>query len=198
MYSIPQMPLLSAEDMTHETLRSVLARANGGDGPEVLLPFPLTATVVWATLWLEAPSPDTTARRMEGDKVYLIHNGQQYVAIVLDLGSLDLHWFVLPEHRGQQYLSTALRDVILPHLLQDGRTSQRITISRNFGQRPFEASEKLALAVGFEHLPPGEDDTPSVASLQYIPALPEELVGLSIDVMNMVDKLSKIYLEVGE
>ena len=93
--------------MTHETLIRVLERANGGDGPEILLLFPLTDSVVWANLWLEAPQPDKTERRIEGDRVYLIRNEQQYVGIALDMGPEDLHWLVLPEHREYHYLSNA-------------------------------------------------------------------------------------------
>ena len=53
----------------------------------------------------------------------------QYVGIVLVMCN-DLHWHLKKEHRGKGYLSVALNEIILPHLLTE-REEQYITISRN-------------------------------------------------------------------
>lgn len=151
--------------MTNESLSRLLDRANGAEGPEIIIQRPLTKSVSWARVWLAMPRPDESDSMQHGNKAYLIRNGQQYVGIVLDHGFADLHVFVPPPHRGQHYLSNALRDVILPHLLQD-RQEQRITISRNFGQETFQAAERAALAAGFMLLELEEDEE-NVATLQF-------------------------------
>ncbi|WP_139926350.1 hypothetical protein [Hymenobacter sp. DG01] len=162
--------------MTHETLHSVLARANGGDGPEILILRPLTESVVWASLWLEAPRPDQTDRRQHGSKVYLIRNElQEYVGIVLDHGPADLHVYVPPQHRGHHYMSKALREVILPHLFLDGREVQHITISRNFGRKTFEAAQNAALAAGFVPVHRAEDEEQNIATLEFTPVNPDDM-----------------------
>jgi hypothetical protein len=61
----------------------------------------------------------------------------------------DLHWYVIPKFRGNGLLSHALTAHILPHVFLS-RHIQEITIDAGFlGQRGFEASEKVALRVGF-------------------------------------------------
>jgi hypothetical protein len=97
-----------------------------------------------------APSPTApVASNDEGYFLYLILNAEQvYIAAVLDMSD-DLHWLVQPMFRGRGHLTTALRAVILPHLLKQ-RKQQRITINRGIGLKSFNASEKVARAAGFE------------------------------------------------
>lgn len=156
--------------MTNQNLSDLIDRANGQAGEQVLFVRPLTDSVYWAKAWEQAPvlykhtAPDT------GYSLYLIRSRErQYVGIVLDMGPENLHWLVQPAFRKQGYLSTALRDVILPHLLQD-RATQRITLSRNYGEEEFEASNHVARAVGFVPEPPGEHDEESQVAMRYTPA----------------------------
>lgn len=83
---------------------------------------------------------------------YLIKNKEsQYVGIVLVM-SEDLHWYLNKKHRGNGYLSVALNEIILPHLLTE-KEEQYITISRNnIGDENFKASEKVAISVGFKYM----------------------------------------------
>lgn len=60
----------------------------------------------------------------------------------------DLHWFILPEYRGKGYLTNVMKDTILPHLFLS-RQEQRITIDADQIDFNFNASEKVALNLGF-------------------------------------------------
>lgn len=156
--------------MTNENLVALINRANGQAGEQVLFIRPLTDSVHWAKAWHTTPVLNDTTAYVHGYSVYLIRNPElQYVGIVLDMGESDLHWLVLPEHRGNGYLSTALREVILPHLLQE-RETQRITISRNFGPEALEASERVARAAGFVPEPVAEEEEESQVAMRYTPA----------------------------
>ena len=67
------------------------------------------------------------------EKLYLIKDVEgRYVGLVEDRGSSDLHWYTLPGYRRKGYLSTALREVILPHLFLN-RSEKMITISHKVG-----------------------------------------------------------------
>lgn len=137
---------------------------------------PLTETVSVIRCWLAMSRPDDADCLQPSYKAYLIRPPQQaYVGIVLDHGPPDLHVFMNPAHRGQYYLSTALREVILPHLLQD-RDVQQITISRNSGRATFEAAWQAARgrprAAGFVPVAEREQAEENVATLQYRPAEP--------------------------
>lgn len=87
--------------------------------------------------------------KMEPHAFYFIRTGDgRFVGAVHDAVH-DLHWYVVHTYRGQGLMSSALRDVILPHIAATGRTVQPITISRGIGGRKFAASQHLATAVGF-------------------------------------------------
>ena len=58
-------------------------------------------------------------------------NDDKYIGVVLDM-THDLHWVVLPKHRKNGHLSQALRNIILPYLLEEtDRFEQKISIKRS-------------------------------------------------------------------
>ncbi|MVN22182.1 hypothetical protein [Mucilaginibacter arboris] len=81
---------------------------------------------------------------------YFIKNTEgNYIGIVYNMNG-DLHWLILPNYRGKGLLTNALSKTILPHIFQDNRKEQRITIDRErIGDLYYLASLKVALAVGF-------------------------------------------------
>lgn len=161
--------------MSNETLIDLIDRANGRPGEQVLFIRPLTDSVHLAKAWLKPPALLDTTAIINGFPLYLIRNPEQrYVGVVLDMGEADLHWLVLPAYRGKGYLSAALREVVLPHLLQE-RETQRISISRNFGVKVFEASKRVAQAAGFVLEPKSEMDEQNQVTMRYTPADPGEL-----------------------
>ncbi|MCR5890419.1 hypothetical protein LRS06_22080 [Hymenobacter sp. J193] len=158
--------------MNDETLARLIYRANGAYGQEIVVERPLTDTVGWARIWLQAPHPNESDLLTPNYDAYLIRDRtQRCVGLVIDHGENDLHAYVPPHRRGRGLMSQALREVILPHLLGRGdRTEQRITISRNYGQATFEAAARAARAAGFEPLELGEQAEQNTLTLRYRPA----------------------------
>ncbi len=81
------------------------------------------------------------------------------VGAVLDM-IRDLHWFILEEERKKGYLTTALKETILPYLFYDEnneRNIQRITVKRSIGERNYNNSKSVALKLGFKAI--NEDKT---------------------------------------
>lgn len=87
------------------------------------------------------------------DTYFFIKENEKYVGAVLDMSN-DLHWVILPKHRKKGHLSKALKQVILPYLLEETvRLEQKISIKRyEIGETNYQNSLKVALSVGFKLL----------------------------------------------
>jgi hypothetical protein len=85
----------------------------------------LSSRVDFAKVWPVEPRGDVAN---EGsDKFYFIKNEDGvYIAAVLDMHS-DLHVYVKNEYRKKGYLSSAVNEVILPHIGRTGRKKQVVT-----------------------------------------------------------------------
>lgn len=84
---------------------------------------------------------------------FLIKDNDNYVGAVLDM-THDLHWVILPKHRKKGHLSKALKQIILPYLLEEtNRFEQKITIKHNeIGETNYQNSLRVALNVGFKQI----------------------------------------------
>lgn len=84
---------------------------------------------------------------------FLIKDDNKYIGAVLDM-THDLHWVVLPKHRKKGHLSKALKQVILPYLLEEtDRLEQKISINRNqIGEANYQNSLRVALNIGFKQI----------------------------------------------
>ena len=144
--------------MTSESLQSLLERLNKNDTSSSLIYCrPISSNVDFAKIWLEKPKLTDSVTSYDGpDIFYLIKNNENiFVAIVFDM-IRDLHWFVHPDFRGNGHLTEAMKNTILPHLFLT-RDEQRITIKElEIGLANFEASEKVALNLGFVKSTDGE------------------------------------------
>jgi hypothetical protein len=166
--------------MTNENLAALINRANGFSGPQIVFTRPLAANVYLATAWLAAPSlTNRAASSPHGYDLYLIRSaGGVFVGAVLDMVE-DLHWLVSKPFRGHGWLTKALRQVILPHLLQT-REQQTITISRDLDAVDRESSEKVARSVGFVLLEENvHERTFAFRAVEPLPKLPEPAVVVS-------------------
>jgi hypothetical protein len=136
--------------MTNEYLKSLIDKLNENKTDGLIQLRPLSSTVDFAKVWKEKPNPLDKIFYPDGPyKFYFIKNLEGlYVGAVLDMWS-DLHSFVDSKHRGQGYLTKAMKETILFHLFQD-REEQRVTIDENqIGEENFKASEKVTLSLGF-------------------------------------------------
>ena len=84
---------------------------------------------------------------------FLIKENEKYVGAVLDMTN-DLHWVILPKYRKKGHLSKALKQVVLPHILEEmPRLEQKISIKRfEIGETNYQNSLKVALSVGFKQI----------------------------------------------
>lgn len=137
--------------MTENDLKRFINELNKNNAEEYIFLRPLTTAVDFATVWDHTIHPLTKVKSLlPPNSFYFIKNADgYYVAAVSDM-SYDLHWFVLPKYRGKGYLTNSLKSVILPHLFQDNRSEQRITIDKStIGEKNYSASLKVAKALGF-------------------------------------------------
>ena len=136
--------------MTDKQLTRLIKRLNCSNLNELIHLRPLSKHVDFAKVWTEKPkTTDNISYPDCAYNFYFIKNDEGlYVATVLDMNH-DLHWLVLKEHRGNGYLTNALKETILLHLFQD-RDEQRITIDEyHTGSSNYISSEKVALNLGF-------------------------------------------------
>lgn len=144
--------------MTSDSLQSLIEKLNKNDTSSSLIYCrPISSNVDFAKIWLDKPKLTDSVTSYDGpDIFYLIKNNENiFVAIVFDM-KRDLHWFVHPYFRGKGHLTEAMKNTILPHLFLT-RDEQRITIKElEIGLANFEASEKVALNLGFVKSTDGE------------------------------------------
>lgn len=114
--------------MTNETIELVIDNVNDGSGTDRIFLRPLIENVTIAKVWPEYPKG--VAFNEAGYDVYFVYSDdRRCVAAILDMGPDDLHVFVKQESRRQGIMTRALRDVVLPHLLRNRRTEQRVTFN---------------------------------------------------------------------
>ncbi|SFU78047.1 hypothetical protein SAMN05216480_12515 [Pustulibacterium marinum] len=139
--------------MTDQTIHNLLMKLNHSKTSEYVFKRRIGKQVEVAKVWLEKFTMlDFVSNDLGDYRFFLIQNEAGiYVAAILDMHR-DLHGYVLPEYRKQGYLTKALQRVILPFLFYDKECeSLRITIDRQrLGEDGYRASEKVALAVGFQ------------------------------------------------
>jgi RimJ/RimL family protein N-acetyltransferase len=148
--------------MTDKTLKSLINKLNKNKSNDLIFIRPLSSKVDFAKVWIKLTNSTNKSDIPTGPhNFYFIKNDEgKYIATVYDMEDLrDLHWFVLSQNRGQGHLTKALKEVIVFHLFQD-RDTQRITIDENaIGTKNFEASENVALKIGFTRVSQNEKKT---------------------------------------
>ena len=126
--------------MTNENIEDIIDSLNRKDTNDLVFASDLSQAVDISKVWTSLP--EGNIGNESSYLFYLVKNIEGiYVAAVLDMEN-DLHVFVKSDHRKKGYLSRAMNEVILPHLFQEGRKSQRITfenpiigeyVTRNWG-----------------------------------------------------------------
>lgn len=111
----------------------------------------LSATVHYAQLW-----PDFALGFVAEDVIfprvfYFIKDKDTTIGGV-ELFDTSLDCFMSPQYRGKSLFSTAMKEFILPHILQQ-KPLQRLHLNRSeFGERKFEVLKKIFVALGFSVL----------------------------------------------
>jgi|GEM_PF-1499989 len=126
-------------------LKKILDGLNAGRGTGYFFKRPLADNVDQARIWMEKPTPE---RPVFPITAYLIRSDKKYAGGVL--ASESLYAYMLTSMRRKSIMSTALRNIILPHFLQQ-RAIVRVSLSKaQLGERNYISARRLANAVGFE------------------------------------------------
>ncbi|WP_341902857.1 hypothetical protein [Fluviicola taffensis] len=138
--------------MTEREIRKYIDRLNNGKASESIFTRQISENVDVAKVWKKQPKmTDDIIGNFSSYRFFFIKNEfSKYVGAVLDMED-DLHWYVNPKSRKKGYLTTALKESILPYLFYDERKSQRITIEKNaIGEKNYLNSKGVALKLGFK------------------------------------------------
>jgi hypothetical protein len=140
--------------MTDGEVLALIESINNQTHQDSIFLVPIGERVYSARVWTPLSSTgslSTYPSLMDLDFYFIESEREKIIGAVLDMGPSNLHWIVNQAHRGKGYMSTALREWILPHLFHDRkRKSQRITFDSAATEECTRASLQLAKAVGFK------------------------------------------------
>lgn len=141
--------------MTDKGIQKVIDSYNRANKKMIIVSQPIGHNVDYGLVWTD--SNHYNLGDVSPYKFYFIKDGNfKCIGAVLDMKA-DLHWYIIPKSRKKGFLTTALKDVILPHISKS-RKEQRITINKNdIGQENFEASLITAKGAGFKSKTDSDD-----------------------------------------
>ena len=145
--------------MTERDIRKYIDRLNNGKSNESIFIRQISANVDVAKVWSKQPKmTDNIIGNFGSYRFFFIKDEEnKYVGAVLDMYQ-DLHWYIVPRSRKNGYLTTSLKQAILPYLFYDEREIQRITIEKNsIGEKNYLNSKSVAHKLGFKAI--NEDET---------------------------------------
>ncbi len=130
--------------LNNKMLRDLIRSLNKGSKGVDIFTHPISENVEYAKVW--------TKKKVENAvfpapwNIYLIKNPENlYVGAVGDF-DLSLEYYVLSDHRKMGYLTNALKDTILIHILQRRNwTTLKLTIKGRF----YNEAERVAYTAGF-------------------------------------------------
>lgn len=137
--------------MTEKSIIAILNGLNRNPYYGNCIKHSISKNVELAHIWIE------NSRHKHSPKTFfLIKKDNEYVGAVLDM-KIDLHWVTLPQHRRKGYLTTALKEAIIPYLFSVvEREELNILINElEIGTENYDNSLNTALKVGFKKV----DDT---------------------------------------
>lgn len=130
--------------MSHDQLQKYIDQLNGGLNEATIYKRQISDRVDVAKVYPEKMKRDSNVSPYT---IFFIRNeSKEYVGAILDM-CIDLHWYIAEKHRGNQHLTTALREAILPYIFTKFRRGeQEITIKGDF----YEQSRSVAIGLGFK------------------------------------------------
>lgn len=138
--------------MDNNTIEKHIQSLNSGNYEDHIFLRQLTHEVFYAKVW--DPLPEETTSTDSAFLMYFIRNTTEFVGAVVDMRERDLHWFVSSKHRKQGYLTTAMTEVILPHLFES-RDTQFVTFDGADTTENKNNSMNVARALGFNYMDDG-------------------------------------------
>jgi hypothetical protein len=138
--------------ITEKDIRKLLTDLNKNKAVGYLVTRPLSDTVEYAKVWPEASLSGAGEVQSNGIPFtyYFIRGKEGKYAAAVTLFDHDLKWAVLPEYRKSNLLFNALRETILPHILQHKPVQRMMLNQAEYGIKEFAFVKKTALAAGFK------------------------------------------------
>lgn len=140
--------------MTTQTILDLMSLINRKVHQDKIFLSLIGGNVYLARIWFDENEKTRTADypSLRGWCGYIIMNERGVVvAAVLDMGPGELHWVVDPAYQRQGYLSNALIDYIMPHLVHaKNRYDQMVSFDSAETLAFKEASQRVAIKAGFE------------------------------------------------
>ena len=140
--------------MTEREIRKYIDRLNNGKASESIFTRQISENVDVAKVWSAQPKmTDSIDGNFGPYRFFFIKNeSKEYVGAVLDMNR-DLHWYIVPKHRKKGYLTTALKESILPYIFYDERNTQRLTIEYGvIGEKNYSDSKSVVIKLGFKSI----------------------------------------------
>lgn len=140
--------------MTTQTILDLISLINRKAHQDKIFLNSIGGNVYLARIWFDENEKTRTADypSLSGWSAYFVKNERGVVvAAVLDMGPSELHWVVDPAYQRKGYLSSALIDYIMPHLVHvKNRYDQMVSFDSAETLAFKEASLKVAIKAGFE------------------------------------------------
>jgi hypothetical protein len=134
--------------MTEKSIIAIINILNRNPNYKNCIKHSISKNVDFAHIWIE-----NSRLKHSPKSFFLIKKDTKYVGAVLDMNS-DLHWVMLPEYRKNGYLTTALKEAIIPYLFTVAEREE-LNISINeleIGKKNYDNSLSTALKVGFKKI----------------------------------------------
>jgi len=130
-------------------IKRILDDRNKNKFAGILITRRLSEKVQLAKIWAAPLSPDENIPPIQA---YLVQKEKQYIGLVIEEDE-GPYAFMRPAFRKKGFMSNALRQVILPHMLQQKPLLRLYLSAAKLGSdRQLNFAKKLALSVGFELL----------------------------------------------
>lgn len=135
--------------MSDDTIRNLLRKLNKGTGKNLIFKNSIGGNVEFAKVWIWKRG----LYFYKDQNFFFVKNEEgKYVAAIY--GVNNFHWYTLYEERAKGYLSSALKNFVIPYLWgskrQEIHEPFEISISRGIGQKNFKSSLHLGKSVGFK------------------------------------------------
>jgi len=130
-----------------KTIKKILDTLNHQNGKCQIVARSLADHIEFARLWDE---PVTESSDIPFFDIYLIKEGTIYVGAVMEFDK-GIYAYLSASYRKKGIMSSALKKVILPHLLQR-QPVIRAFIGRSMNERQYTIAKKLAISSGFNML----------------------------------------------
>lgn len=146
--------------MSEREISKYINRLNKGNIEESIFIRPISNSVVVAKVWAEQPKiTDRISWNIDSFRFFFIKNELNvYIGAILEMEN-DLHWYISPKYRKKGYLTTALKESIIPYLFKDDIESLKITIEKNaIGKKNYLNSKSVASNIGFKSINENETE----------------------------------------